>query len=212
MEGAGGEGSNLARPVLRHADSDEALIELLARGIPGTGMPAIWALDEAQRMSVAAYVRSLGQRDAELMPGDPARGAELYRTSGGCPACHIADGFGNGIGPELSAIGDARGRDYLEQSLLDPAAAQPMDGGSREFLTVRLRTADGAVEGMRVNEDEFSIQVRDIGGALHSFQKDELLEFEKVFAHSLMPSFGDSMTDDDIADLVSFLMSLRSGP
>ena len=109
IDGEGGEGSNLARAKLKYAPDDQALIDVLDGGIPGTGMPAIWTLDDEQSVRVAAYVRTLGRLEEEEMPGDPVRGAEIYRTSGGCPACHIISGHGTGIGPELTTVGDQRG-------------------------------------------------------------------------------------------------------
>lgn len=211
IDGAGGEGSNLVRARLKYAPDDDALIELLGEGIPGTGMPAMWTLDEYQRTRVAGYVRSLGTLDAEEMPGNPERGAELYRTTGGCHACHIIAGAGTGIGPELTYVGDQRGLDYLRASMTDPAVAQSQTGGFKDYLTVRLRTAEGRVEGLRVNEDAFTIQVRDMSGVVHSLRKDHLLEFEKVFTHSLMPEYGAVLQGDDLDDVVSYLMSLRNG-
>lgn len=212
IDGEGGEGSNLARAKLKYATDDDALIEILGSGIPGTGMPAIWTLDDDQEVRVAAYVRTLGRIEEEEMPGDPVRGAQVYRTNGGCPVCHIIDGHGTGIGPELSYIGDQRGLDYLRRSLTAPAEAQSQTMGYKDYLTVRVRSLGGRVEGLRVNEDAFSIQVRDVSGTVHSFRKDELVEFEKVFAHSLMPGYGAALTDNDMDDLVSYLMSLRSEP
>ena len=210
IDGAGGEGSNLARSKLKFASDDESLIAVIDSGIAGTGMPAIWTLDDVQTRQVAGYVRTLGRIEAEEMPGDPVRGASLYNESGGCPACHIIGGHGIGIGPELTFVGDQRGRDYLRMSLTDPAAAQSQTRGYQDYLTVRARTADRRVEGLRVNEDAFTIQIRDIAGTVHSLRKDQLLEFEKVFAHSLMPEYATSLTADDVNDLVSYLMSLRS--
>lgn len=209
MAGEGGEGSNLVRSRLKHAADDQALIDLLGDGIPGTGMPAMWTLDENQRARVAAYVRSLGQLEPEEMPGDPGRGADIYRQSGGCPACHIISGAGNGIGPELTTIGDQRGRDYLRASLTAPEESQPQTGGFKDYLTVRLRTDNQSIEGVRVNEDAFSIQVRDVSGAIHSFRKDELQAFEKVFGHSLMPGYETVLNARDLDDVVSYLMSLK---
>ncbi len=211
IDGAGGEGSNLVRSKLKHAADDEALIALLSDGIPGTGMPGMWTLDENQRTRVAAYVRTLGRLEAEEMPGDPLRGAMIYQSSGGCPACHILEGHGTGIGPELTDVGDRRGLEYLRRSMVEPAAAQSQTMGYQDYLTVRVRTADGSVEGLRVNEDAFTVQVRDIGGVVHSFRKDDLTEFEKVFAHSLMPEYGTVLAANDMDDLISYLMSLRSG-
>lgn len=212
MDGGGGEGSNLARPTLKHAKDDEILMQIIANGIPGTGMPAVWAIDASDVPRVAGYVRSLGRLQQEAMPGDPARGAEIYRNRGGCPACHIVDGLGKGIGPELSTVGDQRGLDYLRRSLVAPAEAQPQTMGYRDYLTVRVDLGEGTVEGLRVNEDAFSIQVRDVSGTVHSYRKDELKSYERVYAHSLMPEYGAALVDQDIDDVVSYLMSLRSKP
>lgn len=210
IDGAGGEGSNLARPALNYANDDEELIDLIDGGIPGTGMPAIWSLDDAQTRRVAGYVRTLGRLEPEEMPGDPERGRRIYRDLGGCPACHIVAGHGIGIGPELTNIGDQRGLDYLRSSLVEPAETQSQTSGYKDYLTVRVRTLADRVEGLRVNEDAFSIQVRDVAGSVHSFRKDELIEFEKVFAHSLMPEYGATLSGQDLDDVVSYLMSLRS--
>ena len=210
IDGAGGEGSNLARSRLKYAPDDEALIDVIDAGISGTGMPAIWTLDDTQKVRVAGYVRTLGRLDAEEMPGDPVRGAEIYQTSGGCPACHIIAGHGIGVGPELTEIGDQRGLDYLRSSLTEPADAQSQTSGYQDYLTVRARSRYERVEGLRINEDAFSIQVRDVSGTIHSFRKQDLVELEKVFAHSLMPEYGAALPAQDLDDLISYLMSLRS--
>ena len=55
-----------------------------------------------------------------------------------------------------------------------------------------------------------SQQVRDVNGTVHSFRKQELTGYEKVFAHSLMPEYGAALSDRDLDDVVSYLMSLRS--
>lgn len=210
ITGQGGEGSNLVRSKLKYATDDQALIDLLDEGIPGTGMPAVWTLDEEKRTQVAGYVRSLGRLEPEEMPGDPVRGEEIYQNAGGCPACHIVAGHGTGIGPELTYVGDQRGLDYLRQSLTDPAATQSQTMGFQNYLTVRVESLKREIEGLRVNEDAFTVQVRDMSGTIHSFRKAELTSLEKVFAHSLMPEYSAALSDDDMDDLISYLMSLRS--
>jgi len=45
IEGAGGEGSNLARPVLKYGSDHESMMTIIGDGIPGTGMPGFWTLD-----------------------------------------------------------------------------------------------------------------------------------------------------------------------
>jgi putative heme-binding domain-containing protein len=209
IDGAGGEGSNLARARLKYAVDDEALIDVIDSGIEGTGMPAIWSLDDAQSLRVAGYVRTLGRIEVEQMPGDPERGAEIYQNTG-CPACHIIAGHGTGIGPELTDVGNRRGSVYLRSSLVEPAAAQSQTRGYQDYLTVRVTTKDDIVEGLRVNEDAFSIQVRDVSGSIHSFRKQDLVELEKIFAHSLMPEYGAALPEKGMNDLISYLMSQRS--
>ena len=210
IEGAGGEGSNLARPVLKYGSDHESMMAIIGNGIPGTGMPGFWTLDPVQTAWVAAYALTLGELEEETLPGDPERGAKIYQSNGGCPACHIIAGHGNGIGPELTFVGDQRGLEYLRNSLVRPADAQSQTSGYQNYLTVRVRSASGRVEGLRINEDAFSIQVRDVSGKVHSFRKDEVREIEKIFSHSLMPEYGTTIPALDIDDLVSYMMSLRS--
>ena len=100
----------------------------------------------------------------------------------------------------------------VRKSLTQPAATQSQTRGYHDYLTVRLRTADGRVEGLRLNEDAFSIQIRDLSGAIHSYRKDEILELEKDFTHSLMPGYEAVLTEAQTNDVVSYLMSLRSEP
>jgi hypothetical protein len=84
-----------------------------------------------------------------------------------------------------------------------------MRGRLNAFLTVRLVSPEGEFEGLRVNEDEFSIQLRDLNGALYSFDKRELLNFERAYGHSLMPGYEAMLTDIEVNDLISYLMSRK---
>ncbi len=209
MEGKGGEGANLNRAKLKRVADDEKLIEIISEGIEGTGMPATFSPGEKGLLQIAGYVRSLGRLPAEVPPGDAERGRVVYDTKGGCTACHIVNGQGIGIGPELSEVGQRRGLEYLKESLLAPSARQPSTRGVAGYLAVRLRTAGGLIEGMRINEDAFSIQIRDLSGTIHSFDKSEIEQLEKVFGHSLMPQYRVVLTDGELADIVSYLMSLK---
>ena len=75
---------------------------------------------------------------------------------------------------------------------------------------MRVKSLQTEVEGLRVNEDAFTVQVRDVSGTIHSFRKDELTQYEKVFAHSLMREYSTALSDEDMDDLSSYMMSLRS--
>lgn len=214
MLGEGGEGPSLKRATLRYAPDDDALFGVISDGIQGTGMPGTFGPNDAELWQIAGYVRSLGRLPAETMPGDPEAGRVLYETRGGCAACHINQGRGRGVGPELTDVGARRNLEYLRRSLTNPDADYPMltsqmTGRTNAFLTVRLVSPDGEFEGLRVNEDEFSIQVRDLSGNLHSFDKRTLLDLEHAVGHSLMPGYDTVLTPEEVDDLASYLMNLK---
>jgi putative heme-binding domain-containing protein len=153
----------------------------------------------------AAYVRSLGKVPARPVPGNPARGAEIYRGKGNCAACHSIQGEGGVTGPDLAGIAARRSAAYLRESLVNPEAALP-DG----YLLVTVVTKNGQrVTGRRVNEDSFSIQIRDDSGRSHSFWKYDLAQVDKQRGKSPMPSYKGQLSEDELTDLVAYLVSLK---
>ena len=205
--GEGGRGPALALPRLRRAPSDVSLYRLIRRGIRGTEMPGS-GLGEYQIWQVAGFVRSLGRVEQEPIPGVPGQGKRLYTTKGNCVQCHTIDGWGGGVGPDLSEIGARRSASYLRQALVEPEAAVP-----NSFLQVRVATQDARrITGTRLNEDSFSIQLRDLSGKVHSFWKSDLEELHKDWGKSSMPSYRAILTPSELDDLVAYLASLRGGP
>jgi len=198
--GTGGRGPLLTKPKLRKAANGQELIELIVEGVEGTGMPAFWFLGERPIFQVSAYVRSLSARSsAAPLPGNAEHGSVLFKENG-CAGCHAS-----GYGPELSEIGAVRSADFLRRTILDPATSV-QDG----FAFVRVRPREGAsVSGTRVNEDTFTIQLRDASGSFHSFRKQDLADLQKDFTKSPMPSYREKLSDADIDDLVAWLSSLK---
>lgn len=216
-KGEGGSGPTLAVPKLAHAPTEELLIRVITRGISGTVMPSS-RLESAQIKQVADFVRQLGQLPPEKIPGNAGRGEQLYFTKGGCAQCHVIKGRGGASGPELTDIGLRRGAAYLRIALTDPAADVPQSFSSyrsevsipENFVQVRIVTRDGRrITGVRVNEDGFSIQLRDFSDRLHSFFKSELAELHKDWGKSPMPGYRDVFSKEELDDVVAFLVSLR---
>jgi putative heme-binding domain-containing protein len=150
----------------------------------------------------------------EQLPGDPATGEQLFNNQGACATCHITNGVGRGVGPELTDVGLRRNAQYLRRSLTNPDADQPLKydvirGNLNAFLTVRVVSQGGEFEGVRVNEDEFSVQVRDLSGKVQSFNKQNLLNYQRAFGHSLMPGYERVFSVAEVDDLVSYLMELK---
>jgi putative heme-binding domain-containing protein len=203
--GTGGTGPSLAQPKLHRAPDEMRLIEVIARGIPGTEMPGSWQLSTGEVLQLAKYVRSLGRIELVPLPGDAARGKTLYETKGGCKACHIIRGLGRSYGPELTEIGLRRNANYLRESLVKPAATVP-----EGFLMITAITRDGkTVSGIRMAEDSFTIQIRDASNKFHSFRKAALANLKKEFKTSPMPSYESQLSADELDDMVAYLASLR---
>ncbi len=204
--GNGGKGANLAQPQLRRATDDQALLNIIRRGIAGTEMPGSF-LTPIQVSSIAAYVKTLGRVEPEEIPGDAGRGEAVY-ASQDCVVCHTLGGEGGILGPVLDDIGARRSAAHLREALIAPEASLP-----RGFLQLRVVTRDGrALTGIRVNEDGFSVQFRDLSGDVHSFWKDELETLEKMWQRSPMVSYEARLTPEQTDDLVSYLVSLKGAP
>jgi cytochrome c oxidase cbb3-type subunit III len=216
FEGAGGDAPSLNRPKLDRAPDDDALRAVIADGLPDRGMPRVRRLTNNELRQLVSYVRSLGRMPSSLPPSANARkGGEIYKELG-CASCHIVNGQGSSLGPELTSIGRMRGVEYLRQGIVDPGAALPRGTlpiparGFSEFLPVIVVTREGReVRGMRINEDNFTIQLRDGANKFFSFRKSELELVEKQSGKSLMPSFGNRLSGSDLNDLIAYLSSLR---
>jgi len=217
QDGEGNKGPTLAQPTLPRAQDDASLFAVIRQGLEGTEMPRT-RLDRPDVARVAAYVKSLGSRPPERVPGDPQRGAQLYAGKSACAKCHTLGGAGSAFGPDLSDIGLRRSAAYLRRSLVEPNAEVPQSFNAfrsdvmlpLNFLYVRVVTRDGRnIDGVRVNEDTFSIQIREAPGKVHSLFKSEIKQLNKDWGKSPMPTYRDALTTAELDDLVAFMVSLR---
>ncbi|MDX1981838.1 MAG: c-type cytochrome [Bryobacteraceae bacterium] len=201
--GDGGKGANLAVPQLANAGTDRALYRVIRYGIPETEMPG-FLMSPREIWQVAAFVRGLGRIEAGPARGDAVRGAELARGKGGCLKCHAVGTEGGRMGPALSDVGAKRSPAHLRNKLLKPESELPDD-----FRLVQLTAKDGRkISGVRLNEDTWSIQVRDFSDKFHSFWKQDLVE-TKVEKRTPMPSYQGLMTGEELDNVVAYLTSLR---
>src|SRR5215469_13319823 len=107
LDGEGGAGPDLTRGVFRHGPSDEAIYQTIAKGVPGTSMPAN-SLSDVQLRQLVRHVRGLSGGVRVTVVGEPVRGAELFRGKGACTKCHMVRGEGGRLGPDLTSIGSLR--------------------------------------------------------------------------------------------------------
>jgi putative heme-binding domain-containing protein len=204
-EGDAVPGVELARGRFRHASSDEELSQLIAKGIPGTAMPPS-NFHEHQLTALVAYLRSMAAsvNTSTTTLGDATRGKAIFEGKGECLKCHRVKGKGSYVGPELTEIGVIRRTAQLERAILDPDAEILPE--NRSF---RLVTRDGTVvTGRLLNLDTFTIQIMGSNEQLRSFLKRNLKEFDFV-EKSLMPSYRNNLSGEEVADLIAYLVTLK---
>jgi putative heme-binding domain-containing protein len=170
-------------------------------------MPA-FRLAAADLTGLVAFIRAGFDANANVgvTLGDAARGRVLFETKGNCLSCHRLNDTGKFTGPDLTEIGRLRTPAALQRSLIDPTASMlPIN------RPVRAVTRDGTViTGRRLNEDTYTVQLMTAEGRLVSLVKGELKEWT-VRTSSTMPAYKDTLSSSEIADLVSYLVSLKGG-
>ena len=196
-------GVDLARGRFSRPLTDNELAAIIMNGIPDTPMgPA--ALDEEEIEELVAFLRDNARpRDEPQLEGDAMRGQALFEGKGECLDCHRIDGRGSRVGPDLSRIGRQRRAGDLLTSLLDPKAEVQ---ASNRFYRVVTSTGE-EVTGRLLNHDTFTVQLLDLDERLRSFRKADLRE--QGFADTPMPSYRDELSEQELADLVSYLASRR---
>jgi putative heme-binding domain-containing protein len=139
-----------------------------------------------------------------LAGGQAEQGRAIFEGEGGCVRCHSVANRGGSLGPDLTEIGIRRTPASLRLSITDPdAEIRP------EFLTIVVTTARGSrIEGVVLNEDDISIQLRDVGGNPRSYLKQNLKAVQRE-QRSLMPSYASRLPAAKIDALVAYLRGLR---
>ena len=201
--GEGGRGADLTSGIYRHGGSDAELFATIRNGLPGT-MPAVTASDSEVWM-MTAFVKRLGSPGLyEKAPGDSSSGKAIYEGKGKCVTCHSIGQMGGSLGPDLSNVGRRRRVQYLEESIVNPDADVPI-----RYRTIEVVTKSGqTITGIRLNEDDLSIQMRDSNDNLRSFLKQNIREIRHG-QKSLMPSYASRFSREELQNVVAYLNSLR---
>jgi putative heme-binding domain-containing protein len=197
-------GIDLRRSQFRRASTDDDLARVVTNGVPGTGMPP-FALKPAEITGIIAFIRAGFDPTARpIKLGTASRGRTIVEGKGACLQCHRINGAGSRVAPDLSDIGLARPADAIHRSLTEPSVGMmPIN------RPVRITMKDGrTIAGRRLNEDTYTVQVIDGKEQLHSIAKGDVRSFV-VETTSNMPSFAGKLTDEEIADVVAYLLSLK---
>jgi PQQ-dependent dehydrogenase (methanol/ethanol family) len=212
----GGRGPKIVEIPMPRGVSKEAVRELILNGIAEEGMPAFKiSTEEAER--IAAYVMILkaspsdGSASTEPAPGDPIAGESFFTGKGNCLSCHMVQGRGNILGPDLSNLARRRRLEQIEQELTDPGSQslRPALGetGTYRAVTVRLQNGE-ALRGLAKNESTFDLQLLGVDGKLHLLMKAQIAGITPE--KSLMPKV--QATPQERRDLLAYLSRLTVDP
>jgi len=196
---------DLTRGRFKNASTDVGLFQVVRDGIPGTTMIGIGWAPAPTIWQIVAYVKTLRIDPGDYdLPGSADRGRALFGGKGGCASCHMVDGAGGRRGPDLSTVANRRKPDELLTDLTDPDETV----GPR-WWTLKVARADGSrVEGLRMNEDTFTLRIMDEGENLWHFAKKEIQSVERIET-STMPSVSETLSASEVDDLIAYLFSLR---
>ena len=217
----GGRGPDLTRAQKKHAHSDAEMFQVISNGVAGTVMPANGTNGQGVGMTdeeiwqIITYIRSLEVKAPAHAAGSAAHGKQLFYGDANCSLCHMVEGKGGRVGPELTAVGESRTRESIIDSVRNPSRrlAWGLTESTKEFPqeyeTITAVTADGKeIKGVALNEDNFSVQMMDSSEQIYSFEKDKVRSFQKS-RESLMPQYtSETLSDNDLDDIVSYLTSV----
>src|SRR6266581_6649792 len=107
----GGRGPDLTHAQKRHGSSDADLFQNISSGIPGTAMPANGTNGQGVGMTdeeiwqIITYLRSIEVKAPSQPIGNAIHGKQLFYGDANCSLCHMVEGKGGRVGPELTGAG-----------------------------------------------------------------------------------------------------------
>lgn len=208
------------RSVARTRNGARLLLELAEQNRldPGLKLVAAAALNAAawddvrQQAATLLPVPDSGRKTpfpaiATLLKGqgNAQNGKIVFETKGTCINCHRVHGKGKEVGPELSEIGNKLSRQAMFESVLFPSA-----GISHNYESHILALEDGnVVTGIIISETAEQLVLRMADGLTRTFKIDEIAGRKKSEV-SLMPTdVAKELSDQDLIDLVDYMMTLK---
>ena len=136
------------------------------------------------------------------IPGSASLGRAIFHSNHiGCAKCHIINGYGGEIGPDLSQIARKHSAIALHEDILKPHAAI-----AAGFETMTVLTNKGtAMSGLQVSAGD-PIVLKDASGTIHSITRENT---DTIFPskNSLMPELANLLTTEELSSLIQFLQS-----
>jgi len=182
--------------------SDSEIVKIVREGISGAGMPAFRGLGDANIRALVRQLRALQGIDLQSpLPGSPEAGKSLFFGKASCSNCHMANGIGGFLGPDLSTYARSKSGTAIRDALTNPSSGRGK--------AVTITTEDGAqFDGIVRNEDNFSLQLQTPDGSFHFFEKSTLRHIERRQEPIMPIDYASRLTAKELTDIVSYLIQL----
>jgi putative heme-binding domain-containing protein len=210
LDGKGGErGPDIATRSEVVLLSDEEISKILRTGIPQSGMPPFAALGSAKLSAILNHLRFLqGKGTAPTLPGNAGKGKALFAGKAGCSECHMVQGVGGFLGPDLSNYGASHSISDMRGAIVSANKRSGFRKALAKATTKDGQTASGLVR----NEDNFSLQLQSPDGALHFLTKSDLAELT-FGSKPLMPEdYAQRLSERELDQVVAYLLSVADAP
>ena len=160
-------------------------------------------IPEASKTKVVPWVPPIevDPKEGELIFFDETRDVT-------CSKCHVMNGKGSKVGPDLTGIGAVQTPQYLIESVLKPS-----DVIVKGFETMYLMTNDGmAYNGLLVSQDEEEVVLMvDEDGVMEEyvFYPDEIAQMQKQDVSIMPGNLSEMLTTKEFYGIISFLLSQK---
>lgn len=177
---------------------------LQLRAVLGNGFVEVWGpiddISETLKNDYKKYQKLLTE-DA-ISKANPVKGEEVYKRT--CSACHVMDGEGGEIGPELTGS-NRTNTTYLLSNILDPSGDVQED-----YKLVVITTQDGRTySGNVIGENNRTLTLRVVGQEPIVINKTQI-RTKDVSEKSMMPEgLLNNLADEEVLDLVAYLKKLN---
>jgi len=202
-DGSGGRGPNLVQRTLWHPLSDEAIFNVVRKGVPGTDMPPLDLSDEDTWKLVAFLHAMTGPAAETPAPGDPEAGRELFwGNEAGCSGCHSILGEGGHTAPDLTNVGGSRPLAVIKEAITNPS--KDLFWLGKEAVVVTLKSGQ-IVKGVARNRNNYSLQVVDTSGDLHLIPMLDVAALT-ISGSSPMPGdYAQRLSGQELENLLAYL-------
>ena len=143
--------------------------------------------------------------ELDLSAGDFEQGRNVYLTY--CAQCHAAGPMGSGVmGPDLTTV-QHWPKPALLREIIDPSRS--ISSGYEQW---QLRLNSGqTVQGVVVEESPVSVTVAS-AGVTQTVRRDQIAEMIPLAASGMPPNLHVTMTDAELAGLLTFITEFTGAP